>query len=194
MKKMYKNKRESSNSFSNLELSSSIDLAWSESDMDDSVTKSNLLLTVRSCYKLCKLMEYDSDEFILKIRKRIDEEVVPMYEEKMRKKEIEKRKRGKRNRSMIGDYSDPNGGKHMEALKRQNKDDYYTRSHQDEVTDIESENSEAMEVESGQTSVIESTQTNTSTTTTEGRKLRNEIVKNNIRKSNRLKNKFKKSY
>ena len=112
----------------------------------------------------------------------------------MRKKEIEKRKRGKRNRSMIGDYSDPNGGKHMEALKRQNKDDYYTRSHQDEVTDIESENSEVMEVESGQTSATESTQTNTSTTTTEGRKLRNEIVKNNIRKSNRLKNKSKKSY
>lgn len=51
-----------------------------------------------------------------------------------------------------------------------------------------------MEVESGQTSVIESTQTNTSTTTTEGRKLRNEIVKNNIRNSNRLKNKSKKSY
>ena len=189
---MYKNKRESSNSFSNLELSSSIDLAWSESDMDDSVTKSNLLLTVRSCYKLFKLMEYDSDEFISKIRKRIDEEVVPMYEEKMRKKEIEKKKRGKRNRSMIGDYSDPNGGKHRKQSK---KDDYYTRSHQDEVTDIESENSEAMEVESGQTSVIESTQTNTSTTTTtEGRKLRNEIVKNNIRNSNRLKNKSKKSY
>ena len=84
MKKMYKNKRESSNSFSNLELSSSIDLAWSESDMDDSVTKSNLLLTVRSCYKLCKLMEYDSDEVLSKIRKRIDKEIVPLYKEKRR--------------------------------------------------------------------------------------------------------------
>ena len=194
MKKMYKNKRESSNSFSNLELSSSIDLAWSESDMDDSVTKSNLLRTVHSCYKLCKLMEYDSDEVLSKIRKRIDKEIVPLYKEKRRKKEKKEKQREDRSKDMSRGYCDPNVTKHMEALKRQKKDDYYTRSHQDEVTDIESENSEAMEVESGQTSVIESTQTNTSTTTTEGRKLRNEIVKNNIRNSNRLKNKSKKSY
>lgn len=121
MKKMYKNKRESSNSFSNLELSSSIDLAWSESDMDDSVTKSNLLRTVHSCYKLCKLMEYDSDEVLSKIRKRIDKEIVPLYKEKRRKKEKKEKQREDRSKDMSGDYCDPNVTKHMEALKRQKK-------------------------------------------------------------------------
>ena len=192
MKNMYKNKRESINSFSNSDLSSSIDLAWSESGMDERMTKSNLLRTVRSCYKLCKFLKYDSDEFLSKIRKRIDGEIVSMYNEKKGKKKKEKIQRKKREKDMRGDYCDTNITKHLTRLKQSKEDYHYTRSRQDEVTDIELENGEVMEVERGQTNAIESTPTN-SIATTEGRVLRKERMVNK-RKSERLKNKSKESY
>ena len=116
-------------------LSVIINHAWSKSDVDESIKKFAIFEVIRYGYDWLLSFGFDSEELLNNIKKRIDEEIIPLYLKQKEKKNSLKLK-GKQY-SRDGTYRDTNQTKHMKQLKRSIEIEDNTRSRESSDSDDE---------------------------------------------------------
>ena len=107
-------------------LSVIINLAWSKNDVDEKIKKFAIFEVIRYGYDWLLSFGFDSEELLNNIKKRIDEEIIPLYLKQKEKKNSLKLKGKPYKRD--GTYRDTNQTKHMKQLRKSKEIEHKTLS------------------------------------------------------------------